>query len=358
MKVKKTVFVGISGGVDSAVAALRLKQAGYNVVGVFIKVWQPDFIDCNWEAERLDAMRVAAHLDIPFLLCDAEAAYRDEVAHFFIKEYEAGRTPNPDTLCNRSVKFGAFYEFAKHHGADYIATGHYAQITKAGDDYQLKRGVDASKDQSYFLWMIQKDKLANILLPIGSSPKEQIRREAAAATLPVATKKDSQGICFLGQIDIPEFLAHYLNLVPGSVMSEDGEVIGSHSGAAVYTVGQRHGFTITAPSSDRPVYYVTKRNLADNTLTVSTEKPVLTKNDTLVLNNLNLFQPLLVAEKVEVETRYHQKPVLATVLTVDSTSAELQLEARHEAVAAGQSCVLYRGEVCVGGGIIARCQYN
>jgi tRNA-uridine 2-sulfurtransferase len=188
MTTSQTVFVGLSGGVDSSVAAKRLIEAGYNVVGVFIKVWHPDFLVCNWEQERLDAMRVAAKLGIPFLTCDAEAAYRDAVAHYFIESYRAGKTPNPDVMCNKEVKFGAFLEFAKAHGADYIATGHYAQ--HIGDT--LVRGVDTGKDQSYFLWTLTPEQLAYTLLPVGDSQKETIRTEAAAAGLITAEKKDSQ----------------------------------------------------------------------------------------------------------------------------------------------------------------------
>ena len=170
MKGKK-VFVGMSGGVDSSVAALRLQKAGYDVTGVFIKVWQPDFLTCNWEQERLDAMRVAAHLGIPFLTCDAVDAYRDEVGKYFIDEYIAGRTPNPDVMCNQHVKFGAFLTFAMDHGADYIATGHYAQVREENGKYQLLRGNDTSKDQSYFLWTLTQEQLAKTLLPVGSSTK-------------------------------------------------------------------------------------------------------------------------------------------------------------------------------------------
>ena len=183
-----TVFVGLSGGVDSSVAAARLIDQGYNVVGVFIKVWHPDWMVCNWEQERLDAMRVAAHLDIPFLTCDAEQAYKNDVADYFIAEYQAGRTPNPDVMCNQHVKFGRFLDFATEKGADYIATGHYAQKI----DNKLHRGVDTGKDQTYFLWTLSKERLGKSLFPVGDTPKEGIRKEAEQRGIPVATKKDSQ----------------------------------------------------------------------------------------------------------------------------------------------------------------------
>ncbi|HMA78461.1 MAG TPA: tRNA 2-thiouridine(34) synthase MnmA, partial [Candidatus Paceibacterota bacterium] len=205
----KTVFVGLSGGVDSSVAAARLKKQGYRVVGVFIKVWHPDWLVCNWEQERLDAMRVAAHLEIPFLTCDAEQAYKDDVATYFIEEYRTGRTPNPDVMCNQQVKFGRFLEFARAQGADYIATGHYVQRVDTEAGIELHRGVDTGKDQSYFLWSLTANQLEQSLFPVGSSTKAEIRTEAETLQLPVAAKKDSQGICFLGQVDIPEFLSHY-----------------------------------------------------------------------------------------------------------------------------------------------------
>ena len=179
MNESTTVFVGLSGGVDSSVAALRLKNQGYHVVGVFIKVWHPDWLVCNWEQERLDAMRVAARLDIPFLTCDAEAAYRDDVADYFIAEYKAGRTPNPDVMCNKYVKFGRFLEFAETHGAHYVATGHYAQRLDCDGTSELHRGVDTNKDQTYFLWTLTQAQLQKTLFPVGDSPKATIRAEAA-----------------------------------------------------------------------------------------------------------------------------------------------------------------------------------
>ena len=290
----KTVFVGLSGGVDSSVAALRLIKEGYTVVGVFIKVWQPDFLTCNWEQERLDAMRVAAKLDIPFLTCDAEQAYKDDVADYFINEYKAGRTPNPDVMCNKFVKFGAFLRFAEERGADYIATGHYAQrITSSSsselEHYEMHRGVDDNKDQTYFLWTLTQQQLSKTLFPVGNSPKKHIRKEAEDAGLITAGKKDSQGICFLGQVDIPEFLSHYVKLEPGDVLAESGEVIGTHVGALVYTNGQRHGFTITTQDTHRSAYYVIDRDMHANTITVSPHKEILPPTSTIHLAACNFI---------------------------------------------------------------------
>lgn len=351
--IKKTVFVGLSGGVDSSVAALRLLREGYDVVGVFIKVWHPDFLVCNWEQERLDAMRVAAHLDIPFLTCDAEAAYRDEVAHYFISEYLAGRTPNPDVMCNKHVKFGAFISFAKKHNADFIATGHYAQkiVTTSGEE--LHRGTDTNKDQSYFLWSLSKEQLAYSLLPVGDTNKEVIRKEAAKAGIPTATKKDSQGVCFLGHIDIKEFLSHYVDLVPGVVLDETGTAIGTHQGALIYTIGQRHGFTIDTVSEARDAYYVVGKNCTTNTITVSPYKLQLRAQNELLLVSAELRQKIVVGEVYEAQTRYRQKPFCVTVRSIAFDQIQLTLDEPTDAAAIGQSCVLYRGSHCLGGGIIA-----
>lgn len=350
---QETVFVGLSGGVDSSVAALRLKRAGYKVVGVFIKVWHPDFLPCNWEAERRDAMRVAAHLDIPFLTCDAEEAYYQSVAQYFIKEYEVGRTPNPDVMCNQHVKFGAFLDFAKSYNADYIATGHYAQRKETATGYELHRGIDQDKDQTYFLWTLTQTQLVHTLLPIGNSHKSEIRKEAETAKLPTAEKKDSQGICFLGHVDIYEFLKHFLRLETGSVLDMEGNSIGTHRGAAVYTPGQRHGFTTTDPAWAGVAQYVQSTNLSDNTITVGAEKPQLPPQATISLEQVNLINSdINPGASVSLQIRYRQNPIKATVTTSTTATMHLELADKIDGGAAGQSCVLYKAERCLGGGII------
>ncbi len=358
MSEKPKVFVGLSGGVDSSVAALRLMKRGFDVYGVFIKVWHPDWLNCNWEQERLDAMRVAAKLGIPFLTCDAEDAYKNEVADYFIGEYKAGRTPNPDVMCNKAVKFGAFLKFANEHGADYVATGHYAQVTETqteqGTFFNMKRGVDTNKDQTYFLWTLTQNQLSQTLFPVGDTPKKQIREEAEVANLVTAEKKDSQGICFLGHIDIPEFLSHYIELVPGNVLSTEGEIIGSHKGALVYTRGQRHGFKVFKKNFNTKALYVTERDIQQNTITVSETQPVTDDKTILKLSNLNLIaDPTTVLDKVEIQTRYRQKPSTASVVRFDDREMTLKIAGEAESFSIGQSCVLYQGENCLGGGIIS-----
>ncbi len=352
MNKQQTVFVGLSGGVDSSVAALRLLKQGYNVVGVFIKVWHPDFMICNWQQERLDAMRVAAHLNIPFLTCDAEAAYRDNVATYFIDEYKAGRTPNPDVMCNQHVKFGAFLDFALRKGADFIATGHYAQRIDNDETVELHRGVDPNKDQTYFLWTLSNEQLKKSLFPVGDTPKEEIRREAAIAGIPTATKKDSQGICFLGHVDIPEFLSHYVDLQPGKVLNEAGEEIGEHQGALVYTLGQRHGFTINTHDTDRHPMFVIGRDLEANAITVGPEKIARPGGNIIKLNSTVLRSDIAVGDKMEMQYRYRQQPIKIAIVNIEKSKLELKTETETELPAAGQSCVLYRDTHCIGGGMI------
>lgn len=354
VKTHPTVFVGLSGGVDSSVAALRLLAEGYNVVGVFIKVWHPDFLVCNWEQERLDAMRVAAHLRIPFLTCDAVDAYRTAVAEYFIAEYAAGRTPNPDVMCNKAVKFGAFLEFARAHGADFIATGHYVEKGGEAGQYTLLRGTDSNKDQSYFLWTLTQEQLSQALFPVGRSPKDAIREEATAAGIPTATKKDSQGICFLGHIDIPEFLSHFVELKDGDVLDTNGAVIGRHDGALIYTIGQRHGFTITSTTTEQKPQYVVAKNLLANTITVATERQQLTTEEVVTLDTAHWITAAPeTGSEITVQFRYRQDPIAATLVATGTGTCTIRVLTAAERPAVGQSCVLYRGNQCLGGGIIA-----
>ncbi len=349
---QKTVFVGLSGGVDSSVSAALLLEQGYNVVGVFIKVWHPDFMVCNWEEERVDAMRVAAKLGIPFLTCDAQETYKNAVANYFIESYRQGLTPNPDVLCNKEVKFGVFLDFALSHGADFVATGHYAQVDHTGNMPIMKRGVDTEKDQTYFLWTLTHKQLEKTLFPVGHLPKSKVRELAEKYQLPTATKKDSQGICFLGQVDIPDFLSHYIELKSGEVLLEDGTVVGNHKGALVYTIGQRHGFTITHKDQAGKIFYVTSKNIEDNTLIVGTTAPTTKSGSDLVLHDCVLRDGLKVGDELEAQIRYRQKPFTVRVTALAPTTLTITPKESIETPAIGQSCVLYRGEECLGGGII------
>ena len=353
---KKVVFVGMSGGVDSSVSAYLLKQQGYTVVGVFIKVWHPDFLECHWEQERLDAMRVAAHLEIPFLTCDAEDAYKKDVADYFIAEYKAGRTPNPDVMCNTFVKFGRFYEFARERGADYIATGHYARVVKDEDRSVLLRGIDTEKDQSYFLWNIAEEALSHTLFPIGHLTKKEVRVIAEKAGLPTATKDESQGVCFLGHIDIPEFLSHFIELHEGEVRTEEGVVIGSHRGSELLTIGQRHGFTVdsarTSNNSETAPYYVIEKDVATNTITVSHKKPEIHKEGSRLILSSARCDEGVIDTPIHVQTRYRQIPIPARIERISNSLVEISLSGIAEYPAVGQFCVIYAGDRVCGGGII------
>ncbi len=347
---KQRVFVGLSGGVDSSVAAKRLIESGYDVTGVFIKTWQPDFIPCTWEAERRDAMRVAASLGIPFLTCDAEAAYRDDVAGYMIREYAAGRTPNPDVMCNKYVKFGTFLSFAKAHGADKVATGHYAHMEQQGDEYILMRGKDTEKDQSYFLWTLNQEQRAALLFPIGDTEKSDIRREAKRAGLPTHAKEDSQGICFLGEIDMKEFLMHMVDTTPGTVRNEQGEQIGTHDGALLYTIGQRHGFAITDPASKEVPQYVISKDIESNTITVAPHQKTA-QGSVIRLREVNWIGAP-VNDTLSAQFRYRQKPFTVSVEAQGEGNAVCTVQGDVESPSLGQSCVFYDGDTCRGGGII------
>lgn len=349
----QTVFVGLSGGVDSGVAAARLLACGYNVVGVFIKVWHPDFMICNWEQERLDAMRVAAHLGIPFLTCDAEAEYRDEVAHYFIEEYRAGRTPNPDVMCNQHVKFGAFLRFAKQRGADFIATGHYAQRKEGESGPELHRGIDTGKDQTYFLWTLSNEQLRTALFPVGDTIKSDIRTEAEQLGLPVAEKKDSQGICFLGHIDIQEFLSHYIELEVGDVLDAQGHVIGKHKGALVYTLGQRHGFTLDTVDTAREPMFVVGKDLEMNTITVAHKRLHVATSTHIVLYDTVLRSKISIGDTLDAQFRYRQEPFTVKVTSLEDNVMTISPLGGIEKPATGQSCVLYQDTYCIGGGIVS-----
>lgn len=364
----------MSGGVDSSLSAVLLKEAGYEVVGVFIKTWHPDFLVCNEEDERRDAMRVAAYLDIPFLTFDFEKEYKKGVADYMIEEYKKGRTPNPDVMCNREVKFGAFLNKALSMGADFVATGHYAQIqntsevfsgprgkspdhSKTPEVFCMMKGVDPSKDQSYFLWTLKQEQLSKILFPVGHLPKKKVRTLAKKFKIPVAEKKDSQGICFLGDVDLKEFLKHYIPLKKGKVMNEKGEEIGYHDGAVFYTLGERHGFTITKKSPNDGAYYVVSKDIQKNILVVSQEKitkALQNSPDFLIhLNNVNWISNVPNENTTyEAQIRYHGD-FLPCTLKNSSKDTVVVIFDKQVLVAPGQSIVIYKDTLCLGGGIVA-----
>lgn len=353
---KQKVFVGMSGGVDSSVSAALLRKSlnqfkDFLVVGVFIKVWQPDWLICTWKEDRLDAMRVCAKLDIPFITLDLEKEYKEEVVDYMIREYKLGRTPNPDVMCNRFVKFGGFFNWAMKQGADFVATGHYARIMKEKNNtiFSLVAGKDKNKDQSYFLWTLTKEQLSKTLFPVGDIEKPEVRKLAKKFDLPNAEKKDSQGLCFIGKIDVKEFLSHYIESKKGNVLDEKGNVIGEHDGAFFFTIGERHGFTITKKTPNDEPYYVVSKNIENNTITVANknidgELPNGIKKITLIDTNWNQGS-IPIGKKLMARSRYREE--LQEIQMLDEKTVEFIKP--QFTLSAGQSLVVYDGEVCLGG---------
>lgn len=352
MEGKKKVFVGLSGGVDSATSAALLLKDGYDVTGVFITITVEGY-PCTAGEDRIDAMRAAAHLKIPFVDIDLSKEYQERVFVESIKEFEQGRTPNPDALCNREIKFGLFYEWARNSGADMIATGHYAQVKSN----ELYMGADVNKDQSYFLWAVPQDVLQHVLFPIGHLQKPEVRTLAKKFDLPNAGRKDSQGLCFLGPISVGDMLKRELHPVPGNVLNEEGAVIGTHDGALLYTMGQRHGFRLETHTPNSVVNYVVGKNISANTITVSPSKfPAGAAKTKITLTDTNWIGGIEEeGSPMYARYRYRQELIEAQL---DVENAVVVLNEPHYAPL-GQSLVVYlpdrqagKQARCIGGGII------
>jgi tRNA-uridine 2-sulfurtransferase len=364
---KQKVYVGLSGGVDSAVSAYLLKNQGYDVTGVYITGWQPEWIECTWKEDRISAMRTAAHLDMPFLTLDGEEAYKQNVVSYMLDEYSKGRTPNGDMLCNREIKFGIFLKFALESGADFVATGHYAQNifvkNNKENKFELVESKDKQKDQTYFLSQLTQNELKHILFPIGHLQKSEVRQIAKENNLPVAARKDSQGICFVGDMSMKEFLMRELNPQEGKVLNENGEEIGAHDGAILYTLGQRHGFRLDSNTEMQNNFYVISKNMDKNTITVSDSHPVRGLENKLQIENLSLvlddIDNLLDKKNLTVRLRYRgDKYKVKSVNLLESPNGEnniLEIEfvdEKIDEVSPGQFAVLYYEEQMLGGGIV------
>ena len=349
----KTVFVGMSGGVDSSVTAVLLKNAGYHVVGVYMKNWSKDLpgMKCPWAEDLADAKRVATKLDIDFRIFDFETEYHAKVVDYMIEEFRKGNTPNPDVMCNQEIKFKLFYDIAMSQGADFIATGHYA----VSEDDNLKLATDTNKDQTYFLYRISDEAISRTLFPLGKMLKPEVKKLAAEFGLDNAYKKESMGVCFVGEVGIKDFLQEYIEVVPGQIIDRDtGEVLGTHEGAVFYTIGQRHGLNL---GGGLP-YYVVGKDMAKNLVYVS-------KN----LNHLNLWTKTLKLKDVIIRQIHqatgdiqpnlsnltcrvrHRAPLISCGFNAETNEVVLIEEIKHPA--AGQSVVFYDGDICIGGGIIA-----
>jgi len=350
------VVVGLSGGVDSAMAALLLKQQGHTVTGLFMKNWEEDDSagQCAAEEDLKVVRAVCEQLDIPLQTVNFATEYWDRVFHYFLEEHKAGRTPNPDVLCNREIKFSAFLEHALGLGAEHIATGHYARVHDAGGHYQLLKGVDRNKDQSYFLYTLGQAQLACTLFPIGHLAKPAVRALARAAGLPNHDRKDSTGICFIGERDFRDFLKRYLPAQPGEIRTLDGEPKGRHEGVMYYTLGQRQGLGIGGAGEP---WYVVDKDIAHNILYVGQGD----HHPALYSAGLSASQLHWVAgaapalpHPCAAKVRYRQTEQGCTIAALGADGAHIEFAEPQRAVTPGQSIVFYDGEVCLGGGVIDR----
>lgn len=355
-KQRPRVAVALSGGVDSAVSAKLLQDAGFGVTGIFMKTYEPEdsYADeCTWKEDQKSAQAVAKHLHIPFVTWNFEREYSDTVLRYFFKELEEGRTPNPDIMCNQDIKFGCFLERAIKEDFVYIATGHYAQLTcSVKGFYELRRGVDMKKDQSYFLCRVPQKTLSKVLFPIGHLTKESVRKLAKSFHLPNADRKDSQGICFIGKIDVPTFIARHIKLKSGKIRTIEGQVVGTHNGLGLYTIGQREGIRIGGTPEP---YYVVDKDLENNTLLVAQGK----ENSALFSSGCILKDLVWVGPARDfmnpcfVQIRHQQEPQRAIITEQSMGNLEVKFKDPQRAVTPGQLCAIYEDHICVASGIIS-----
>lgn len=359
----RTVFVGMSGGVDSSVTAALLKEQGYRVVGVYMKNWTRDIpgFPCPWKDDYQDAKRVAVQLGIDFKVYDFQDEYQQKVVDYMIEEYRAGRTPNPDIMCNQEIKFKLFLDTALDDGADMIATGHYARIKNYEPRITNQAQIDRSsaslmtaknkeKDQTYFLYRVTEDALQKTLFPLGEfKTKDEVRALAKKLGLATAAKKDSQGICFVGKVGIKEFLQQYIQTEPGAIVDQDGKVIGRHDGALFYTFGQRHGLNL---GGGLP-YYVIGKDMAKNEVIVTTDlgDDNLWKHELVLKDTHWINEEPRTTQTYSIRTRYRAPLIRTQKLTFQGDTLDIGLVEPVRAVTPGQSAVIYDGERVVGGGI-------
>jgi len=352
------VVVGMSGGVDSSVTALLLKQQGYDVVGIFMKNWDDtdEFGHCTAEEDAEDVRRVCEQIGIPYYTVNFERQYFDKVFTYFLDEYKRGRTPNPDVMCNREIKFGDFLQRALELGADYLATGHYARVVRSDNgETKLLRGVDANKDQTYFLSALNQRQLAKAMFPIGHLPKPEVRRIAEEAGLYTAKKKDSTGVCFIGERNFKTFLSGYLPAQPGDMVDiRTGDKKGRHDGLMYYTLGQRQGLGIGGSGNGEP-WFVAEKDLANNILyVVQGEQHPSLYSVSLTATGVNWISPEMPKGPIHctAKFRYRQPDQGVTVTLSEGGVAEIIFDKPQKAITPGQAVVFYDGDICLGGGTI------
>ena len=355
---EKRVVVGMSGGVDSAVAAALLKEQGYDVVGLYMSNWKEtdDNGCCTGEEDWTDVRRVCDVIGVPYYSVDFSEEYMENVFKLFVEEYKKGRTPNPDVLCNREVKFGPFADFARKMGADFIATGHYCRVRHDGNAHYLLRAADDNKDQTYFLNQVSSNQLRDVIFPLGDMTKPQVREAARKFNIPVASKKDSTGICFIGERNFRRFLSQYIPMKSGNIITVDGKVVGKHDGVYYYTVGQRRGLGIGGSADGNGErWFVLEKNVEDNLLIVSQgEDSVLYKN-ALETEGFNFITPPPSNDfDCEVRIKHRQPLQRARATVLEDGSVQIVFCEKQRAIAGGQYAVIYDGEICLGGGVISR----
>jgi len=345
------VVVGLSGGVDSSVAALLLKQQGYEVIGLFMRNWEDD-AECPAKQDFLDVLAVAEVIGIEVEAVNFAKEYKERVFGYFLREYQAGRTPNPDVLCNSEIKFKAFLEHALSLGASKIATGHYARVAERNGEFSLLKAQDSAKDQSYFLYRLNQAQLSKTLFPLGELLKPEVREIARKAHLPTHAKKDSTGICFIGERDFRTFLSRYLPKQPGEMETPDGRCVGKHEGLMYYTLGQRQGLGIGGQGEP---WFVAGKDMQRNVLVVvqGHEHPLLLK-DMLVAQDLNWISGRApeITPPYAAKTRYRQQDAGCHITQLAHDQLALKFDTAQWAVTPGQSVVMYQGETCLGGGVI------
>ncbi len=352
---KKRVVVGMSGGVDSAVAAALLKEQGFEVVALYMSNWKETDGSgcCTGEQDFTDVRHICETLDIPYYTSDFSQEYMDNVFKLFVEEYKKGRTPNPDVLCNREIKFGPFADFARKMGADYIATGHYCRIRHENGTHYLLRAKDENKDQTYFLNQVRTEQLADVIFPVGDMNKSEVRAIAEKYNIPVAKKKDSTGICFIGERNFRNFLSGYIPMKEGDIVTLDGKVVGKHNGVYYYTIGQRRGLGIGGSADGNGErWFVLDKDVVHNTLIVSQgEDDILYKKE-LETEGFNFItQPN--SEEFDCEVRIkHRQPLQKARAYKTDAGIRIVFQEKQRAITSGQYAVIYDGEICLGGGVI------